>query len=1136
MAGGPRREGPGRLAGIPIGKGSRHGGPRSPEEGVGLGRPLEADAQARWTPRRSPTCCPEPARPLTASPGRPSCSPARSSRRAPDAESCGSGSGVPGLRGRRVAGARRISAPAEPRRAGPRGPRLPSSRLRRGSCSGPGALRLRTFHSSFHAPSPAQPPIGSAKSDVTSSSPSRPRPSPARDQPERATGAPLPLEAGTHSSFYLLLGRLRVFVAQQYRGRDQTYKKGTRNPVKDRADLKSDSQPAQVRPGQARGEHALRPWSGRALRALAARFPLPSESGRGLCTGTGAGGARLLLGHTATGGTPEDETAETLSPDSRRQAEALEAGTRGERGGQRPWPRHSPCGPAGCEREAGRPGLAQIPQMEGLLGLEALGLWGMEWLIPVAAAHPPLPGPGSDRLPSEWSGGVPRNPRGAVGLGELCANNPGEDARAPGSLARGPLWACTAGARGARTRGPGVPAAGPRRASRFVASCCPLVSADPIRLPGGRAGARRRERAGPAAGVAASPDRSRLALERSPRPLQSLGLRLGGRARRGGRPRADRDRPPPRAQGRRGRGSERPEREARRGFDPAALCRRVRGGPEAPGAEPLPGGGGASAARGSGATPARGSRGSGLPSRVRSSVEGRRPDAPGVVRPESPTRARRRDGDGRRRVQSPAGAPGRLRRACSPWRSRRVLPSSGRAGREARVLADLTALASLEIQPRRPVPAFRTLSPFPSCLCPAGLGPGQLRLPFLCLRPSAPYDRRPAARFLQRFLRGFARGALPSRDGPRSPADGPVAAPSARVAGRAPPRGVRSGHRRPAARRKRAPRGLRGGASGPSPQGAPSVPAAQGGGGAGITHAQPPLQTPRETQTAAARPLRLFPIWGSSICVRVRLVRAPIGWWPRPSSEWPTERAPRFSSRPTVGRWVELRAFVGPRASGDEPKDARARPRSAANGCFGGRVVAGRGVGARRAEVMASTGQPVGRVLSACRAPSRNPLRLREAPARVSAGHVGATARRRRVTAARPVALSAAPRRSGPHLPAPGPEARPCGWARSFGQSRRCAPPGRAAVGLARGRRVRFSAARCSRRVCAVTRRGESPGPWLQAGVGGTRAPAAGLAAVAATVPHPRLRPPESRVRGPSSWSLEFPCPEVDFTGDQHQE
>lgn len=108
----------------------------------------------------------------------------------------------PWLRGARAprapgAGARRTSAPAEPRRAGLRGPRLPSSRLRRGRCSGRGALRLRTFHSSFHAPSPAQSPIGSAKSDVSASSPSRPRPSPARDKPERATGAPLPLEAGS---------------------------------------------------------------------------------------------------------------------------------------------------------------------------------------------------------------------------------------------------------------------------------------------------------------------------------------------------------------------------------------------------------------------------------------------------------------------------------------------------------------------------------------------------------------------------------------------------------------------------------------------------------------------------------------------------------------------------------------------------------------------------------------------------------------------------------------------------------------------------------------------------------------------------------------------------------------------------
>lgn len=184
------------MAGIPIRNGNRHGGPGSREEGVGLGRPLGADAQARWTPRRSPTCCPEPARPLTSSPGRPSCSPAWSSRRAPATDSRGPGSGVPMLSWRRGAGARRISASAEPRRAGPSGPRLPSSRLRRCRCSGPGALRIRTFHSSFHAPSPGQSSIGSAKSDVTASSPSRPRPSPSREEPERAIGAPLPPRSG----------------------------------------------------------------------------------------------------------------------------------------------------------------------------------------------------------------------------------------------------------------------------------------------------------------------------------------------------------------------------------------------------------------------------------------------------------------------------------------------------------------------------------------------------------------------------------------------------------------------------------------------------------------------------------------------------------------------------------------------------------------------------------------------------------------------------------------------------------------------------------------------------------------------------------------------------------------------------
>lgn len=38
-------------------------------------------------------------------------------------------------------------------------------------------------------------------------------------------------------------------------------------------------------------------------------------------------------------------------------------------------------------------------------------------LIPAAATHPPLPGPGSARLPRDGVEGFPRSPQGAVGLG-----------------------------------------------------------------------------------------------------------------------------------------------------------------------------------------------------------------------------------------------------------------------------------------------------------------------------------------------------------------------------------------------------------------------------------------------------------------------------------------------------------------------------------------------------------------------------------------------------------------------------------------------------------------------------------------------------------------------------------------------
>lgn len=77
----------------------------------------------------------------------------------------GPGSCVSGLSGRPGGGAQQ---------------NLSLSRSRHSLCcrSGPGALRLRTFHSSFHAPSLGYPLIGSAKSDVTALLPLWLRPSP----------------------------------------------------------------------------------------------------------------------------------------------------------------------------------------------------------------------------------------------------------------------------------------------------------------------------------------------------------------------------------------------------------------------------------------------------------------------------------------------------------------------------------------------------------------------------------------------------------------------------------------------------------------------------------------------------------------------------------------------------------------------------------------------------------------------------------------------------------------------------------------------------------------------------------------------------------------------------------------------
>lgn len=227
--------------------------------------------------------------------------------------------------------------------------------------------------------------------------------------------------------------------------------------------------------------------------------------------------------------------------------------------------------------------------------------------------------------------------------------------------------------------GPGIQAAAPRRASRFVASCCPLVSADPTGLRGaaqghvggsaraGRGGRRLPRPLAPGPGarpasaavLGAAARRARAAGRASrccPGPSPAPGPGSAGprerKARAGGQTRV---RPcgalPAGSRRPRGAGSRASPGGARRRL--ADQGRRRRAGPGAPGSRP----------------------GSGPLQRAAGQT------APGVVRPESPTRARRRDGDGRRRVRSPAGAPGRLRRAGSPWRSRRVLPPPARASR-----------------------------------------------------------------------------------------------------------------------------------------------------------------------------------------------------------------------------------------------------------------------------------------------------------------------------------------------------------------------------------------------------------------------------------------------------------------------
>lgn len=83
----------------------------------------------------------------------------------------------------------------------------PSSLLSLGRCSGGGALRLRTFHSSLHTPSSGQPLIGYTWSDVTASflfphPPAFPCPSLSLPRPVRGMqlGCPSPREWDPMSS------------------------------------------------------------------------------------------------------------------------------------------------------------------------------------------------------------------------------------------------------------------------------------------------------------------------------------------------------------------------------------------------------------------------------------------------------------------------------------------------------------------------------------------------------------------------------------------------------------------------------------------------------------------------------------------------------------------------------------------------------------------------------------------------------------------------------------------------------------------------------------------------------------------------------------------------------------------------
>lgn len=175
------------------GGGGWRSGPNRQEGGpgwhTGCGALWSQVADARWTLRRFPTSSPRGSSHLHQAQRAQGCRPARSSGAFPPRQlrrlsrGCGS---LPG-------------AEAEPEPAGRSGVSSPSSLLSLGRCSGGGALRLRTFHSSLHTPSSGQSLIGHTWSDVTASfflSPLHPRPRPPQASPRLAIGVPLPQRMG----------------------------------------------------------------------------------------------------------------------------------------------------------------------------------------------------------------------------------------------------------------------------------------------------------------------------------------------------------------------------------------------------------------------------------------------------------------------------------------------------------------------------------------------------------------------------------------------------------------------------------------------------------------------------------------------------------------------------------------------------------------------------------------------------------------------------------------------------------------------------------------------------------------------------------------------------------------------------